>query len=133
MVTPIVLFYISIIGIALMLMLKRNEVHSGNKSIVSKAGSGSDHFFHKIFSNISRFISYINKHTFIALAQWVAFHVLVRIRKIYVELKHIFMQNPHGKKMIDAVRGRGEVRNHGASFYLKRISHEKNKHEILPK
>jgi len=46
---------------------------------------------------------------------------------VYVELKHLFMQNPHGKRMIDAVRGRGEVKHHGASFYLKMISHDKRK------
>lgn len=127
MSTLIVLFYISIIGIVIMILLKRREVHSGSKSMVAKFGSRTDDFFHKIFSSIQRFISYINKHTFIALAQWVFFHILLRIRKIYVEIKHIFMQNPHGKRMIDAVRGRGEVRNHGASFYLKRISQDKGK------
>ena len=110
-----------------MILLKRREVYSGHQSIVSKIGSGSDHFFHAIFSRIHRFISYINKHTFIALAQWVIFHVLLRMRKVYVEIKHHAVNNPHGKKMIDAVRGRGEVKNHGASFYLRRISQDKGK------
>ncbi len=127
MLTLIVPFYISIIGIALMILLKRREVYSGHQSIVSKIGSGSDHFFHGIFSKMHQFISYINKHTFIALAQWVAFHVLLRIRKVYVEIKHHLLNNPHGKRMIDAVRGRGEVRSHGASFYLRRISQDKGK------
>lgn len=95
--------------------------------MISNVGSRTDDFFHKFFSSINKFLSYINKHTFIALAQWIFFHVLLRIRKVYVEIKHIFMQNPHGKRMIDAVRGRGEVRNHGASFYLKKISQDKGK------
>jgi hypothetical protein len=127
MIVLISLFYASIFGIVLMLLLKRKEIHSGNQSVISRIGSGADHFFHRIFSNIHRFISYINKHTFIALAQWIAFHVLLRIRKLYVEVKHRAITNPHGKRMIDAVRGRGEVRSHGASFYLRRISQDKGK------
>jgi len=123
----IALFYISLFGIALMILLKRREVYSGHQSIVSKIGSGSDHFFHNFFSRIHKLISYINKHTFIALAQWILFHVLLRIRKVYVEVKHRLLNNPHGKRMIDAVRGRGEVKNHGASFYLRRISQDKGK------
>lgn len=88
-------------------------------------GKKSDHIFHAFFSGISKSISYVNKHTFIAVAQWITFHILVRVRKVYVEVKHQTLANPHGKKMIDAVRGRGEVKDHGASFYLRKIAEKK--------
>ena len=122
MYTLITLFYISLFGIIVMILTKSRELKTGKPSIFSSMGKGSDTFFQKIFNLIQKGISYINKHTFIALAQWITFHVLVRIRKIYVEIKHKALMNPHGKKMIDAVRGRGEIRDHGASFYLRKIA-----------
>ncbi len=118
----ITIFYISLISIVVMLLLKRHEVKTGRPTIVSRMGRGTDHIFQTVFTAVRRFVSYLNKHTFIAIAQWIAFHVLKRIRNIYVEIKHRFISTPHGKKLIDAVRGRGEVTNHGASFYLRRIS-----------
>ncbi|MDQ2932954.1 MAG: hypothetical protein M3Q80_01045 [bacterium] len=105
-----------------MLVLKSHEVRSGHPTIVSRLGRRSDNFFHTIFHHVHVFISYINKHTFIALAHWIAFHILVHIRKLYVEIKARALATPHGKKIINAVRGRGEVKDHGASFYLRRIS-----------
>ena len=122
MYTLITIFYISLLGIILMLVLKRHEFKTGHPSIVSRIGRGSDHFFHSIFSAVSLSLSYINKHTFVALAHWIAFHILVRIRAIYVELKARFIEHPQGRKMLDTVRGRGEIRKEGASFYLRRIS-----------
>ncbi|MEI8328001.1 MAG: hypothetical protein WCG02_02590 [Candidatus Taylorbacteria bacterium] len=122
MYTLISIFYISLIGAIGMLLMKRREIKGGKPSLISKLGRGTDHFFQTIFTAVKRFISYINKHTFIVLAQWMAFHVLKRVRNVYVAIKHRFITNPHGKKLIDAVRGRGEVKNHGASFYLRRIS-----------
>lgn len=104
-----------------MLLLKRREIKTGIPSIISRLGSGSDKFFHVIFDSISRFFSYLNKHTFMALGHWIAFHIFVHIRKVYVAIKARFMAHPQGRKMIDAVRGRGEIKNHGASFYLRRI------------
>jgi hypothetical protein len=105
-----------------MLVLKRREVNVGHQSVVSRLGSGTDHVFHSMFANVKNGLSYINKKTFLLLAHWLAFHVLLRIRNVYVEIKHLALQNPYGKKLIDAVRGRGEIKNHGASFYLRRIS-----------
>lgn len=122
MYTLISIFYISFIGMAFMIFMKRREIVDGKQSIVSRVGAGSDQVLQNIFVSIKRALSYINKHTFIAIAHWVAFHVLVRVRKVYVEIKDRSLSNPHGKRLIDAVRGRGEVTNHGASFYLRRIS-----------
>lgn len=121
MYTLIALFYISLLGIVLMLLLKRHEVKSGHPTIVSRLGRGTDSLFHTIFSAIGEVVSYVNKHTFIAIAQWVAFHILKRIRAVYVELKDKALANPHSKKVLDAVRGRGVVVDHGSSLYLRRI------------
>ena len=110
-----------------MIVLKRYEVKTNKPSLVSRLGKGTDHVFHAIFGGVSQGISYINRHTFIAIAHWMAFHVLLRTRKVYVEVKHKALANPHGKKVIDAVRGRGEVKKHGASFYLRRISGEEGR------
>lgn len=122
MYTLITLFYISFLIIVLMVWNKRREIRTGHPSMASRLGVRTDHFFQSAFHAVGKVLSYINKHTFIALAQWVAFHILVHVRKVYVQGKHHFISNPHGKKMIDAVRGRGEVKSHGASFYLRRIS-----------
>lgn len=115
-------FYVSLIGVILMLLLKRHELKSGKATVVSRFGRGTDKIFGAVFSKIKLFHSYFNRKNLVAMAQWLAFHVLLRVRKVYVEIKHRFISNPHGKKLIDAVRGRGEVHNHGASFYLRRIS-----------
>ena len=124
MYTLIAIFYISLLAMLAMILLKRREAKTGRPNLISRLGRGSDSLLHSIYASGSAVIAYINKHTFIALAQWVAFHVLVHIRKVYVELKHRALSNPHGKKVIDAVRGRGQVTEHGASFYLRRISTE---------
>lgn len=122
MYTSITIFYISLVGIILMIFLKSREVKTGRPSVMSRFGRGSDHIFSAVFGGAKKFWSYLNRRTFIALAQWIAFHVLYHIRKVYVEIKHRALLNPHSKKVIDMVRGRGEVRDHGASFYLRRIS-----------
>ncbi|MEI6396749.1 MAG: hypothetical protein WCO48_01605 [Candidatus Taylorbacteria bacterium] len=127
MYTTITIFYVSLVGIIVLILLKRREVLTGERSIVSRLGEGSDHVFAAFFRGIRRGISYINKHTFIALAQWLAFHVLVHVRKVYVEIKHIWLQNIHTRKVLDMVRGKGEIRKHGVSFYLRRISGEEEK------
>lgn len=121
------LFYASLLGIVGMILYKRHEVKTGHPTILSRLGRGSDHVFHAIFSGAGMGVSYINKHTFIALAQWIAFHVLLRIRTVYIELKQKALDNPHSRKVIDMVRGKGEVSDHGASFYLRRISAEEGR------
>lgn len=122
MYTIIILFYVSLIAMIAMIFLKRREINTGKRSPFSKIGDVADHIFLTIFNAFEKSISFVNKHTFMALAHFVAFHVLFRVRKVYVEIKHRFLINPHGKKLIDAVRGKGEIHRHGASFYLRRIS-----------
>jgi hypothetical protein len=124
MYTTIGMFYGSLILMALMVMLKAREVRTGHPTVTSKIFSGSDHFFSAIFTKFRTVISYANKHTFIAFVQWIAYHILRHIRTWYIELRERAHEYPHTRKVIDAVRGRGEVTKHGSSVYLKRISNE---------
>ena len=121
------IFYGSFLGIILMLLLKRREVKTGRASLFSRLGRGTDPLFQRAFDGIAAAISYVNKHTFIALVQLVAYNILLPIRQVYVAIKHRVISNPHGKKVIDAVRGRGEITAHGASFYLRRIAADQSR------
>lgn len=122
MFTLIIAFYLSLLGIIAMVLFKRHEVTSGKPSMVSQLGRRSDQLFHTIFASVKHAYSVLNKRTFIAIAQWLGFHVLFHSRKVYVDLKDRALSNPHSKKVIDAVRGRGELTPNTASFYLRRIS-----------
>ncbi len=127
MYTLITIFYASFLAMIAMILLKRREIATGKPSLVSRFGAGTDHVFQALFASVSRGFSYFNRHTFAALAHIAAFHALKRIRGVYVEIKHRFISNPQGKKLIDAVRGRGEIVDHGASFYLRKIAPEERK------
>ncbi len=116
------IFYISLIGIIAMIFIKRAEMKNGELSLADKIESSVEVALSNIYAKIVAYSKLLNRQTFVALVQFLTFHVLLRIRNIYVNIKHRTLQNPHGKRMIDAVRGRGEVKNHGASFYLRRIS-----------
>lgn len=116
------IFYVSILGMAAMVLFKRREVLTGRQSVVSRVGAGSDHIFQAVFSAVRRGSSYMNRRTFNLLAHWIAYHILLRVRHVYVEIKAQVLATPQGRKLIDAVRGRGEVKDHGASFFLRRIS-----------
>ena len=105
-----------------MIMLKRGEIKTGRQTIISRAGKKSDHAFSVTYTTTRKFVSYFNRRTFILISQWIAYHVLYHVRKVYVEVKHAALMNPHSKKVIDAVRGRGTIQSHGVSFYLRRIS-----------
>ena len=122
MYTLISIFYISLLGMTAMLLFKRREVVTGRASLVSRAGANVDHIFHAVFATVRRGMSYMNRKNLVLFMHWIAFHVLKFARGIYIDLKAKTLAHPSGKKLIDAVRGRGEVRDHGASFYLRRIS-----------
>jgi len=124
MYTLIAIFYISLLGMTAMVLLKRREIVTGQASFVSRAGAGIDHIFHAVFATVRRGVSYVNRKNAVLLMHWIAFHALKFVRGIYVDVKHKTLSTQSGKKLIDAVRGRGEVRDHGASFYLRRISAE---------
>ena len=122
MYTLIIIFYVSLAGMVGMVLLKRREVKTGMPNIVSRAGSNVDHIFHAIFAAVRRGLSHINRGTFIRFVHWIAVHVLKLVRSVYVNAKDKALAHPHGRKLLNAVRGRGEVKDHGASFYLRKIS-----------
>lgn len=115
-------FYISLMGIISMILLKKAEMKNGEDYLSEKIDSTVEQVLSRTYAKIVSTARLFNRRTFIALAQYLTYHLLFRIRKVYVEIKYRTLQNPHGKRMIDAIRGRGEVKNHGASFYLRRIS-----------
>ena len=122
MYTLITIFYVSLAGIIGMIFLKRREIKTGTPSIVSRAGANIDHILQGISAAVRRGISHINRGTFIRIGHWVALHTLKAVRSVYVDVKDKTLAHPHGRKLLNAVRGRGEVKDHGASFYLRKIS-----------
>ncbi len=122
----ITIFYVSILAMLAMVLLKRHEVMTGKESIVSRVGADSDHVFTAVFSTVKQGAAYVNRRNFILLMHVVAFHLLRAVRSVYVELKAQTLATQTGKRLIDAVRGRGDIKSTGASFYLRRISAEQS-------
>lgn len=120
-------FYLSLLGMAAMLVLKWREIKTGRPSPVSRLGAGSDGFFAAAYVRVERGFSALNRRSLSAAAHLAAYHVLRLARGIYVELKHRFISTPRGRRLMDAVRGRGEVSGHGASFYLRHIAETSRK------
>lgn len=134
------IFGIALLGIILMLILKRLEIKSGKKSLFSRMGERTDHIFRAGYAHVRRTIRYVNRQTFIALMQWIAMHVLSSLRNAYIWAYRLAHRHPHSKKVIDMVRGKGEVqKGTAASFYLKQIREETTEwvdnaaHAISPK
>jgi hypothetical protein len=116
-------FYISLVGILGMIGLRSFEIRSGKRPWLSRLADNTDHLVHDFFGKVTRGISYINKKSAVALIQWIAYHILSWARKVYIWAHRKAHAHPPSKKVIDMVRGKGEVKkNGGASVYLKRIS-----------
>lgn len=121
--TTIISFYLSLLGILGMIGFKVLEIRSGKKSWISKLADKTNHIVHRYFAHFKRLTSYINRKAALALIQWIAYHVLTWARNIYIWIYKKAHAHPPSKKVIDMVRGKGEVnRNGGSSFYLKSIS-----------
>jgi hypothetical protein len=101
--------------------MKHVEISAGKQSLIAKIGSDIDHIFEKFEYIIRDLKKKINRRSMIVILQWIGFYLLYPLRKIYVEMKHRALNNPHSKKVIDAVRGKGEIRKVGVSAYLRRI------------
>jgi hypothetical protein len=124
MYTLITIFYVSLAGMIAMVVLKRHENKTGRPNLVSRAGAGTDQLFQSVYGSTKHGLSYVNRKTFTAIGQWIAFHILKAVRGVYVSVKDRFISHPQGKKLIDAVRGRGDVTEHGASFFLRQIAED---------
>ncbi|MDO8430521.1 MAG: hypothetical protein Q7S72_00835 [Candidatus Taylorbacteria bacterium] len=116
-------FYLSFVGILGMLGFKALEIRSGRKSWISRLADKTDHIVHDYRDNIKRYISYINRRSALVFVQWIAYHILTWARNAYIWAYKKAHAHAPSKKVIDMVRGKGEVnRNGGSSFYLKSIS-----------
>jgi hypothetical protein len=120
-----IVFFISLIGIVTMLYLKARRLKLEVRSNFSFVSEKVDHKIRSVFARVRTFISYFNRKSAVALVQWIAYHVLSWGQKAYMWLYDKAHAHPHSKKVIDMVKGRGEVdETGGASFYLKRINPE---------
>lgn len=125
MTTSIISFYISFIGIIGIIWIKTIENRSGRKIWILKLLNRANDNVYNSYLWIKKILSYINRRSAIALIQWIAYHILSRIRRLYIWIHKKAHAYPHSKKVIDMVRGKGEInKNGGASVYLKRISEE---------
>lgn len=118
-----IIFAVALLGMVGMILLKIGEVRGGKKSLLSRAGDNTDQHVHAAYDKVKYAFRYLNKRSGIALVQWVAFHFLSWMHEIYKWAYDVAHRHPHSKRVIDMVRGRGEVdKNGGSSFYLKQIS-----------
>lgn len=121
--TSVISFYISLLGIIGMISFKLAEIRSGRKSFISRLSDKTNHKVHEFMNRVRTLISYINRRSALALVQWIAYHILTWARNAYIWAYRKAHAHAPSKKVIDMVRGRGEVnRNGGSSFYLKSIS-----------
>ena len=120
-----IVFLVALAGIAGMIELKYLEIKKGRKLFLSRLGESTDHIVHAAYDHVRIFLSHFNRRTCIEAAQYIAVHVLSWLRSIYIRLYHLAHRNPHSKKVIDMVRGRGEANsNGGSSFYIKQMVQE---------
>lgn len=126
-----ILFILSLLGIILMIYLKFFELRTGKELLISKISSNTNHIVHDYFVKVKKFISYFNRKTALALIQWIAYHILSWVREMYIKLRKLAHMHPPSKKVLDMVRGKGEVNmNKGSSIYLKMISSEGDKKDL---
>lgn len=123
--TSTISFFSSLVIIIGMIGLKSIEMRRGHKFFSTRIAEKSDHIFQAIYNGVRNAIAYINKHNAIALIQVIAYHILSWARSVYLRIQAKAHAHPHSKKVIDMVKGKGEVdKNGGASFYLKKISED---------
>src|SRR3989344_9353131 len=118
-------FYATFLIMLSMVGFKAMEMHSGRKSFISKLSDNTNHIVHNAYDRIIKSISYINRKSAIALIEWIACHILSGARKVYIWAYNKAHAHPPSKRVIDMVRGKGEVnRNGGSSIFLKKISED---------
>jgi hypothetical protein len=123
MLTTSIIFFIALAGIILMIALKARRLRLDARSHFQFVSAKVDHKIRGVFAHVRTFISYFNRKSAVALVQWIAYHILSWARQVYLWFYEKAHAHPHSKKVIDMVRGRGEIDTvGGASFYLKRIA-----------
>lgn len=118
-------FFISFLGIIFMIWFKSYELKVGKRLILAHLAQKTDLKIHLAYQATRTYLSYFNRKSAVALVQWMAYHILSWARSFYILIHRKAHAHPPSKKVIDMVRGRGQVeRGGGASFYLKRIGSE---------
>lgn len=115
-------FFVSLLGIICMIYLKARRLKMDARSRFSFVSAKVDHKIRGTFTGIRTFFSYFNRKSAIALIQWIAYHILSWARAAYIWIQKKAHAHPPSKKVIDMVRGKGEVDSTGASFYLKNLA-----------
>ena len=114
-----------------MISLKSFEIRTGKKIWILSKLNNLNTFIQSISDFIKKVFSFISKRSAIALIQWIAYYILSWVRELYIWAHKKAHSHPPSKKVIDMVRGRGQIkRNGGISFYLRRISGEDEEEEI---
>ena len=109
-----------------MLVLKNRELSMGKQSVIARLGERTDSTFQATWIKVRYYFAHVNATNAIGSVQWLAFHFLTLLKKMYIKLHEFAYGNPHSKKVIDMVKGRGVEHTRGAaSFFLKKISEEK--------
>ena len=125
MLVTSITFFVAFLALISMIGQKSREIRMGKISWLSGLNAKLDTPIEKAYTNTRTFISYFNRKSAVALIQWIAYHILSWARSGYIMLHRKAHAHPPSKKVIDMVRGKGEVDTvGGASFYLKRISKE---------
>lgn len=120
-----IFFFISFLGIIVMIWLKSFELKANKKLKLTLLAEKTDHKVHAVYHKTRTYISYINRKSAVALIQWIAYHILSWVREFYIKLHRKAHAHPPSKKVIDMVRGKVDLgKEGGASFYLKKISEE---------
>ena len=123
MITASISFFVSFLGIIAMVYLKARRLKLETRSKFSFVSAKVDGNIRLTFAKTRTFFSYFNRKSAVALAQWIAYHVLSWIRKAYIWIQDKAHAHPPSKKVIDMVRGKGEANTTGgASFYLKNLA-----------
>src|SRR3989344_1831823 len=118
-------FFASFVGSIGMISVKYFELKTGKKLWFALLVQRHDNMVHKAYSGVRKFFSYFNKHNAILFIQWIIVSILSWIRSFYIWVRAKAHAHPPSKKVIDMVRGKGNiVNNGGASFYLKKISED---------
>ncbi|HEY4494744.1 MAG TPA: hypothetical protein VJC02_01420 [Candidatus Paceibacterota bacterium] len=118
-------FLISFALIITLISLKSFELKNNKKTWLSRIGDKTDNKIHFAYNKLKKFISFFNKKSAIALIEWIAYHILSKIRAMYIWVRAKAHAHPPSKKVIDMVRGKENISSGaGASFYLKKIGEE---------
>lgn len=126
--TVTISFFVSLLGIVGMLVLKARRLKMDARSKFSFVSEKVDGKIRVAFGGVRTFFSYFNRKSAVALLQWIAYHILSWMRSLFLWLQEKAHAHPHSRKVIDMVRGKGELdMTGGASFYLKNLAPKEEK------